>query len=116
MTQVNQPMANPKGNVDNLKHYQAKWRSGPTRTIRIPIALTDQVLDFALRLDAGESLTQVNRKNTTQTGETSRESLTQVIQILNDALTLKANAGGKIKDRIRDALALLEGDRQPPCR
>lgn len=116
MTQVNQPMANPKGNLDTLKHFQGKWRSGRTRTIRVPITLADQVLDFALRLDAGEPLTQVNHKNISQMAETSRESLTQVIQILNDALTLKANAGGKIKDRIRDALALLEGDRQPPCR
>ena len=78
MTQVNQSMANPKGNLDTLKHFQNKWRSGATRTIRIPIALTDQVLDFALRLDAGESLTQVIHANTTQRSETSRESLTPV--------------------------------------
>jgi hypothetical protein len=34
--------------------------------------------------------------------------LGQVISVLQEALTLKANAGGKIKDRIREALKLLE--------
>jgi hypothetical protein len=108
MTQVNQSMANPKGNLDTLKPFQGKWRSGQTRTIRVPVTLAEQVLDYALKLDAAESLTQVNHKETTQRVEIGCESLTQVIQILNDALTLKANAGGKIKDRIRDALSLLE--------
>lgn len=104
-------MPNPKGNLGTLKSYQSKWRSGATRTIRIPIALTDQVLDFALRLDAGESLSQVNHADVTQKGELSCESLSQAIQVLNEALHLKANAGGKIKDRIREAIALLESDR-----
>lgn len=104
-------MPNPKGNLDTLKPYQSRWKSGATRTIRVPIALTDQVLDFALRLDAGESLSQVNHSGITQKGEISGESLSQAIQILNEALSLKANAGGKIKDRIREAIALLQSDR-----
>jgi hypothetical protein len=35
-------------------------------------------------------------------------NLEQIVSILQEALTLKANAGGKIKDRIREALKLLE--------
>jgi hypothetical protein len=35
-------------------------------------------------------------------------NLEQIVFVLQEALTLKANAGGKIKDRIREALKLLE--------
>lgn len=108
MTQVNEPMANPKGNLETLKPYQAKWNSGTTRTIRVPVVLADQVLEYAHKLDSGEALTQVNQKSVTQMGYTTDEALTQVIQILTEALELKANAGGKIKDRIREAIALLQ--------
>ena len=88
-------MPNPKGNLDTLKPYQSKWNSGETKTIRVPVALSDQVLDYARKLDSGESLSQVNHNN-------------EVIQILTEALVLKANAGGKIKERIKDAIAILQ--------
>jgi hypothetical protein len=35
-------------------------------------------------------------------------NLEQIVSVLQEALMLKANAGGKIKDRIREALKLLE--------
>ena len=35
-------------------------------------------------------------------------NLEQIVSVLQEALTLKANAGGKIKDRIREVLKLLE--------
>lgn len=35
----------------NLKHYEGKWKHGQTRTIRVPIALADQVLAVARQLD-----------------------------------------------------------------
>lgn len=38
----------------------------------------------------------------------NQANLEQVISALQEALTLKANAGGKIKSRIREALKLLE--------
>jgi|SRR6476646_2469918 len=108
MTQVNELMANPKGNLETLKPYQAKWNSGATRTIRVPVVLADQVLEYAHNLDSGESLTQVNQVIGSKGINVAGESLTQVIQILTEALELKANAGGKIKDRIREAIALLQ--------
>jgi hypothetical protein len=40
----------------NLKPFEGKWKHGPTRTIRVPIALADEILAFARRLDSGESL------------------------------------------------------------
>jgi hypothetical protein len=37
----------------NLKPYEGKWRLGATRTIRVPIALADATLEYALLLDNG---------------------------------------------------------------
>lgn len=37
----------------NLKHYEGKWQSGKTRTIRVPIALADVTLSYARQLDNG---------------------------------------------------------------
>ena len=100
MTQVNESMANPKGNLETLKPYQAKWNSGTTRTIRVPVVLADQVLKYAHKLDDGEALTQVN-------DDSLVKMLGQVVQLLNEALPLKASAGGAIKVKVREALMLL---------
>lgn len=44
---------NPKGHEDSIKdsRFKAAWQSGPTRTIRVPIALADATLDYARQLD-----------------------------------------------------------------
>ncbi|MEG4058915.1 MULTISPECIES: hypothetical protein [unclassified Microcoleus] len=46
-------MPNPKGHEDSIKdsRFKATWHSGPTRTIRVPIALADATLDYARQLD-----------------------------------------------------------------
>jgi hypothetical protein len=46
-------MPNPKGHEDSIKdsRFKAAWQSGPTRTIRVPIALADAILDYARQLD-----------------------------------------------------------------
>lgn len=46
-------MPNPKGHEDSIKdsRFKAAWHSGPTRTIRVPIALADATLDYARQLD-----------------------------------------------------------------
>lgn len=93
-------MANSKGNTATLKPYAPQWNFGKTQTIRVPIKLAPQVLEFARALDNGETLTQVN--------ETKRSpQLDEAIAILTEALELKANSGGAIKNKIRDALKLL---------
>jgi hypothetical protein len=48
-------MANPKGHEDSIKdsRFKAAWQSGPTRTIRVPIALADTTLEYARQLDRG---------------------------------------------------------------
>jgi hypothetical protein len=108
MTQVNEPMANPKGNLNTLKPYQSKWNSGITRTIRVPVVLADQVLEYAHKLDSDESLTQVNQAIITQKGEMTDESLTQVIQLLEESLKFPSNNASKTKAKVREALALLQ--------
>ena len=46
-------MPNPKGHEESIKdsRFKAAWQSGPTRTIRVPIALADATLDYARQLD-----------------------------------------------------------------
>ncbi|MEG4034564.1 hypothetical protein QUA03_12135 [Microcoleus sp. S36b_A4] len=48
-------MPNPKGHEDSIKdsRFKAAWHSGPTRTIRVPIALADATLNYARQLDRG---------------------------------------------------------------
>jgi hypothetical protein len=46
-------MPNPKGHEDSIKdfRFKAAWQSGPTRTIRVPIALANAALEDARQLD-----------------------------------------------------------------
>jgi hypothetical protein len=48
-------MPNPKGHEDSIKdcRFKAAWQTGPTRTIRVPIALAEVTLEYARRLDLG---------------------------------------------------------------
>jgi hypothetical protein len=48
-------MPNPKGHEESIKdsRFKAVWQSGPTRTIRVPIALADATLGYARQLDRG---------------------------------------------------------------
>jgi hypothetical protein len=48
-------MPNPTGHTDSIKNsqFKAAWQSGPTRTIRVPIALADVTLEYARQLDKG---------------------------------------------------------------
>jgi hypothetical protein len=48
-------MPNPKGHEDSIRdsRFKAAWQSGPTRTIRVPIALAEVTLEYARQLDQG---------------------------------------------------------------
>jgi hypothetical protein len=77
-------MPNPKGNEASLKKFKPKWYNGTTQTIRVPIALADQILDYAHKLD--EPSSQVNETDSNSDIVTERdkllEALTQVIEVL----------------------------------
>lgn len=72
-------MANPKGHIPSLRSYQPNWKSGQTKTIRVPIALADQVMAYAKQIDS-EPLSQMSQ--IIHSSPTSNESLSQVLQIL----------------------------------
>lgn len=82
-------MSNPKGNPATLSKYMPKWKNKNTRTIRVPIALVDEILDYAHKLDES-SLSQVNHDGNGKASATTsqdqdvklRQALTQVIEVL----------------------------------
>lgn len=99
-------MPNPRGNIATLKHYQPKWQSGATHVIRIPIALTDRVMDYAHRLDQGEEIPE----------KSSDESLLQVIQKLETVLDTPRNnfsreRKGVLKSAIDELKSLVTSDK-----
>lgn len=66
-------MPNYKGNEATLTKYKPKWKSGDTQTIRIPVALSQQVLDYAHQLDEG----------TIALGQASQSDLKHLSQVIN---------------------------------
>lgn len=70
----------------------------PTQTVRVPVVLADQVLELAQKLDKGELIVNdtIPKKD-------------RIVAILEEALTLKANAGGALKEKIREALRVMQG-------
>lgn len=105
-------MGNPKGNLATLKSYAPGWNFGQTRTIRVPVALAPQVLEFARALDNGEALSQLNKVEEASKAEVNSpidsETLSQVIAILNEGLKFPSNNATKTKAKIKEALALVQ--------
>lgn len=83
-------MPNPRGNLSTLKHYRPKWRSGQTHTIRVPIALTEQIFVYARQLDEGEVLDT----------DPDCNSLSQVIQKLEIVLDTPRNNFSRDKKKL----------------
>lgn len=54
-------MSKSKCECGNLISYRSKWHSRPTRTIRVPVALADAILEFSHGLD--NSLSQATDKD-----------------------------------------------------
>jgi hypothetical protein len=44
-------MSNPNGNESSLVRFKPQWNNGITKTIRVPIAIAAQVLEYARELD-----------------------------------------------------------------
>ncbi len=76
-------MANPKGNLSTLKSYSPAWKGGKTRTIRVPIALSDKVLEYAHKLDEGDEMVVLSRKEV-------ESKLLEATNILEDVLLGKS--------------------------
>lgn len=89
----------PRGGARSNSGPPSSWNSGRTRTIRVPIALADQLLEIARQLDS-RTVPKIFESDT-------GSNIELAVQILNDALVLKANSGGAIKTKIREALSYL---------
>ena len=73
-------MANPNPQLSNLSSYKPKWKSGKTKTIRVPEAIAEQILSIAHVIDEGGFIV---------TGD--------IKPIAAKAFKLPSNKGGEIK-------------------
>ncbi len=101
------------GSTDHL--LKPKWKSGQTRTIRVPKVLADQLLEIAHKLDSGESLELTQDKEADL--EQMKANQTKAIALLQNAITPKSKGGSYaannatgIKRLVEQALALLAGE------
>ena len=119
-------MPNHKGHEDSIKdsRFKAAWQSGPTRTIRVPIALADATLEYARQLDRGieprdtwvKSDTQIHNKVdniVTEPRDTAKiqaelESLRANYDALLETSTRITTKLRDEVDRLRSALELPE--------
>src|SRR4028118_2234788 len=119
-------MPNPKGHEDSIKdsRFKAAWQSGPTRTIRVPIALAEVTLEYARQLDQGfeprdtrlrsDSLTHSKVDNiVSEPRDTAqkRAELDSIRANYDALLETSARVTAKLRDevdRLRSALELPE--------
>lgn len=120
----------PRSSDGSLDHLlKPKWKSGQTRTIRVPKVLAEQLLEIAHRLDAGESLDLTQDKKREETSqpvdltqdikaelEQIKSNQAQARALLQNAITPKAKGGNYaannatgIKRLVEQAVALLTG-------
>lgn len=55
----------PKGGRRSTT-WDSPWINAPTKLVRIPIAITEEILALAHRIDQGEKLTDENEKTTSE--------------------------------------------------
>lgn len=95
-------MPNPTGHTDSIKNsqFKAAWQSGPTRTIRVPIALADITLQYARQLDQG-----VEPRDTQTDGNNQASNLDEsIVTEPRDTSQL----GAELEDARANYAALLE--------
>ena len=82
-------MANKKGNESSLVKYQPKWKSGKIKTIRVPIAIADRVLEVAKEIDdSGASNTVTSDKTYDRT---------TALAVFEELFSASSNKGGQIE-------------------
>lgn len=110
-------MANLSPNKTGL--IKPKWNHLPTTVIRVPECFSSELLNTAKALDEGKDISvqryyeELTPLNPSDNLAANPPALPQVIQLLTESLNYKANAGGKIKNRIREALELLGANDKP---
>lgn len=79
-----------------------------TKAVKLPIRIIDRIQE--LRDDGQDTDSILELLEGSGSSDNSEFDLDEIIEILQDALTLKANAGGAIKSKIREVLELLGVD------
>jgi hypothetical protein len=95
-----------RGNPD----FIASGWGEPTKAVKLPIRIAERIQELR---DDGEDADSILTllENDDSRGE-SEFDLDEVTQVLQEALELKANAGGKIKNEIRKVLELLGAEEE----
>jgi hypothetical protein len=102
-------MPNPNGYVPTLIPKESPWINKPTRTIRVPVVLANQILEYAYKLDKGEPVTQSVQPPNGYPRQESLEALTQSIQMLKDVeSTGRTNFNLTKKRKVSEVIKLLE--------
>jgi len=108
-------MPNPKGHEDSIKNsrFKSAWRTGATRTIRVPIALADVTLEYARQLDQGtqprdtagsiDSDIEVNVTSTPDTSDSSDERFSHALTTPEEASAHAAIFGFTPEEALADA-------------
>ena len=106
-------MANPRGNPETLKPYQPKWQSGKTQTIRVPIAILQEVLEAAKLIDSGETLVtekqvrEITIKTQTKHSSTVTGDKRLIIKAFKELISVPSNRGGQVKEAASKIARLL---------
>jgi len=93
---IDKEVSMPRGGI-HKGTLKPTWNAGKTTAVRLPIAKKDEILKLARAIDAIEGEAIVIEKS----------SFLEAISLLEKALELKANAGGAIKEKIKEALILI---------
>lgn len=87
----------PRGGI-HKGTLKPTWNAGKTTSVRVPMSKKDEIISMARAIDAIEGEAMVIEK----------ESFLKAIALLENALELKANSGGAIKDKVREVLLLIK--------
>ncbi len=93
---IDKEVSMPRGGI-HKGTLKPTWNAGKTTAVRLPIAKKDEILKLARAIDAIEGEAIVIEKS----------SFLEAISLLEKALELKANTGGAIKEKIKEALILI---------
>lgn len=94
---------------------KGEWKSGKTKGVKLPEKLVDEIVAIARAIDDGKEIKIIGNDSVTKSKNLQNETVTEskrveeAAAILTEALTLKPNAGGAIKIKIKEALKVLQG-------
>jgi len=112
------------GGAGRGQGLKSTWKNKPTKAIKVPEVLVPQVMEYARALDRDElpdpasspwqslgdvlgGLPHQVVAHQVATPPAATQPSAKAIALLTEALSLKANAGGAIKVKIKEALKLL---------